>query len=75
MAVIGGIGSLEGPVIGTLLFFALRQWLADYGTLYLMLLGLLAVVIMVKAPRGLYGLFAARFGVSLAPVKMRMEKV
>ena len=75
MAVIGGIGSLEGPVIGTLLFFALRQWLADYGTLYLMLLGLIAVVIMVKAPRGLFGLLAGRFGVSLAPVKMRVEKM
>ena len=75
MAVIGGIGSLEGPVIGTLLFFALRQWLADYGTLYLMLLGLLAVVIMVKAPRGLYGTLAGRFGVSVAPVKMRVEKL
>lgn len=73
MAVIGGIGSLEGPIIGTLLFFVLRQWLADYGTLYLMLLGLIAVIIMVKAPRGLYGLFAARFGISLAPVKMRVE--
>ena len=35
IAVIGGIGTLEGPIIGTLLFFALRETLADFGTIYL----------------------------------------
>ncbi|GIX15136.1 MAG: hypothetical protein KatS3mg118_3095 [Paracoccaceae bacterium] len=35
IVVIGGIGSIEGPIIGTLIFFALRETLADLGTIYL----------------------------------------
>ena len=31
IAVIGGIGRIEGPIIGTIVFFLLRQFLADYG--------------------------------------------
>ena len=73
MAVIGGIGTLEGPVIGTLLFFLLRQWLADFGSLYLLLLGLVAIGIMVAAPRGLWGLVADRYDLHLAPVRKRLH--
>ena len=39
MVVIGGIGTLEGPIIGMLIYFGLRELLADYGTWYLILLG------------------------------------
>ena len=39
MVVIGGIGTLEGPFIGMLIFIVLRELLADYGTYYLILLG------------------------------------
>jgi branched-chain amino acid transport system permease protein len=34
ITVIGGIGRIEGPIIGTLLFFLLRQTFADLGSLY-----------------------------------------
>jgi branched-chain amino acid transport system permease protein len=34
MVVIGGIGTLEGPVIGVLINFGLRELLADFGTWY-----------------------------------------
>jgi branched-chain amino acid transport system permease protein len=74
MAVIGGIGRLEGPLLGVLIFFGMRQWLADYGTLYLMLLGALAVVVMITAPRGLYGKILERWPMELAPIRMRVEK-
>ena len=39
MVVIGGIGTLEGPFIGMLIYIVLRELLADYGTIYLMLMG------------------------------------
>ena len=39
IVVIGGIGSLEGPIIGAIVFFVLRQQLADFGAWYLILLG------------------------------------
>lgn len=73
IVVIGGIGTLEGPILGTLVFFALRETLADLGTLYLLVLGALAIVIMLKAPRGLWGLIRARTGAELFPLSRRVR--
>jgi branched-chain amino acid transport system permease protein len=67
--IIGGIGTIEGPIVGTLLYFTLRQLFADYGTWYLIALGLLAIVIMIRFPRGIYGELAARFGWRFFPVQ------
>ena len=39
MVVIGGIGTIEGPFIGMLVFIVLRELLADYGSYYLILMG------------------------------------
>lgn len=68
IVVIGGIGTLEGPIIGTLIFFALRQTLADMGTIYLIVLGALAIVIMLRAPKGLWGLVREKTGAELFPL-------
>jgi len=73
IVVIGGIGTLEGPIIGTLIFFALRETLADLGTVYLMVLGAVAIVIMLKAPKGLWGLIKDRFGIELFPLSYRVK--
>jgi branched-chain amino acid transport system permease protein len=67
--IIGGIGTIEGPILGTLIYFTLRQLFADYGTWYLIALGLLAIVIMIRFPRGIYGELAARFGWRFFPVQ------
>ena len=42
IVVIGGIGTIEGPIVGVIVFFLLQTYLADFGTWYLMLLGALA---------------------------------
>jgi branched-chain amino acid transport system permease protein len=69
ITVIGGIGRIEGPIVGTLIFFALRQTLADLGTIYLMMLGLVAIVIMLAAPKGIWGMVVERFGWQLFPLE------
>ena len=72
ITVIGGIGTIEGPIVGTVLFFLLRETLADLGSVYLMILGAIAILVMLKAPRGIWGLVADRFGISLFPVQRRV---
>ncbi|MBZ0129120.1 MAG: branched-chain amino acid ABC transporter permease [Rhodobacteraceae bacterium] len=74
IVVIGGIGTVEGPIIGTLIFFALRETLADLGTIYLIVLGIVAIVIMLKAPKGVWGLIRARFDLQLFPLGFRVER-
>ncbi len=72
IVVIGGIGTLEGPIIGTIIFFALRETLADLGTIYLLVLGLVAIVVMLRAPKGLWGLFRAKVGIEIFPLARRV---
>ncbi|MBN9060031.1 branched-chain amino acid ABC transporter permease [Kaistia sp. MMO-174] len=72
IVVIGGIGTIEGPIVGVLVFFVLRSALADYGSWYLMTLGLIAIAVMLFAPKGLWGLISARSGLHLFPVRRRL---
>ncbi len=73
IVVIGGIGTLEGPIIGTLIFFALRETLADLGTTYLMVLGAVAIIVMLKAPNGVWGYIAKRYDLQLFPLGYRVS--
>jgi branched-chain amino acid transport system permease protein len=75
IVVIGGIGRLEGPIIGVIVFWALQTLLSDFGAWYLMILGLIAIVVMLFAPRGLWGLVADRSGLALFPVQRRLTGV
>ncbi|HLH99041.1 MAG TPA: branched-chain amino acid ABC transporter permease [Xanthobacteraceae bacterium] len=72
ITVIGGIGRIEGPIIGAAVFFALRQTLADLGTLYLMLLGAVAIAVMLFAPKGIWGLIVDRLGWQVFPLERRV---
>jgi branched-chain amino acid transport system permease protein len=72
IAVIGGIGRIEGPIVGTAIFFLLRQLFADLGSLYLIVLGAVAILTMLKAPRGVWGLVADRFALQIFPLQRRL---
>jgi branched-chain amino acid transport system permease protein len=73
IVVIGGIGTIEGPIIGTLLYFVLREFLADLGSVYLMILGALAIVVMLLAPKGIWGFVKDRIGITLFPTSYHVN--
>ncbi|MEX3008686.1 branched-chain amino acid ABC transporter permease [Hoeflea sp. TYP-13] len=72
IVVIGGIGTIEGPIIGTIIFFLLRETLADLGALYLMILGLVAIVIMLHAPKGIWGYVREKTDLDLFALSRRV---
>lgn len=72
IVVIGGLGTIEGPILGAIVFFVLQQWLADLGPWYLVILGLVAIVITLFLPRGLWGLISGNGKVRLFPVGYRL---
>ena len=72
VVVIGGIGTIEGPIVGAIVLFLLRDQLAGFGAWYLMLLGLIAMLVMLFFPRGLWGTLAARYDVHLFPIRRRL---
>lgn len=71
ITVIGGIGTLPGPIVGVIVFYALQRLLADYGTVYLIVLGLIGIAVMLFARRGLWGMFTDRTGLDLLPLTHR----
>jgi branched-chain amino acid transport system permease protein len=73
MVLVGGMGSIEGPVIGALILFALQQELAQYGAWYLVLVGAVAVAATLAVPRGIWGFVSGRWGWSLLPVGYRVS--
>jgi branched-chain amino acid transport system permease protein len=72
IVVIGGIGTIEGPIVGTIVYFLLREFLADLGSVYYILLGALAIIIMLVAPKGIWGYIAQRWNISLFPTGYRV---
>jgi branched-chain amino acid transport system permease protein len=72
IVVIGGIGTIEGPILGVLVLYLLQRTLADYGAWYLLVLGLIAIAVMLFAPRGLWGLIHDRTGLELFPIRRRL---
>ncbi len=72
IVVIGGIGTIEGPIVGVLVFFLLQTFFAQYGAWYLMALGAIGITIMLFAPRGLWGLFSDKTGIQLFPIRRRL---
>jgi branched-chain amino acid transport system permease protein len=72
ITVIGGIGTMEGPVVGAIIFYLMQRYLADFGAWYLILLGTLGILVMLFAPRGLWGLVAGRYDLTLLPTRRRL---
>jgi branched-chain amino acid transport system permease protein len=65
--IIGGIGTIEGPILGTAVYMVLQQTLQSYNAWYLIVLGLVAIVIALFARRGLWGTIDEKFNLRLFP--------
>jgi ABC-type branched-subunit amino acid transport system permease subunit len=66
--IIGGLGTIEGPIIGTIVYMVLQQTLASYNAWYLIILGLVAILVALFARRGLWGLVDQHLHLQLFPV-------
>ena len=72
ITVIGGIGRVEGPIVGAIVYLVLREFLADLGSIYLIILGIIGILVMLRAPKGLWGYLADRFGWQAFPLSRRL---
>jgi branched-chain amino acid transport system permease protein len=66
--IIGGLGTIEGPILGTVVYMVLQQTLASYNAWYLIILGLVAILVALFARRGLWGLIDEHLHIRLFPV-------
>lgn len=73
MVLVGGLGTFEGPILGSVIFFVIQQQFADQGAWYLIGLGAVAIVFALFLPKGLWNLLAERLHLQLLPVGYRLR--
>jgi branched-chain amino acid transport system permease protein len=74
MVLVGGLGTFEGPIIGSILFFLIQYEFADQGAWYLIGLGLVAIGFALFLPKGLWSLVTDRLHVQLLPVGYHLRR-
>ena len=74
IAVLGGIGTIEGPIVGTIIYFLLREMFSAYGAWYFIGLGSLAIVAMVAAPGGALSLIPEEWRLDPFGIRRTMPK-
>lgn len=62
ITIIGGIGTIEGPIIGAFIYVFLQQWLSEYPSVSLLILGVIAIAVILVAPKGIMGTIQERLG-------------
>jgi branched-chain amino acid transport system permease protein len=71
IVVIGGVGSFEGPIIGTFVFFLIREYLQGWGVWHFIVLGGAAIAVILIEPRGIWGFLRRVVPGDLIPVSHR----
>lgn len=69
IVIIGGIGTVEGPIVGSVLYVLLSQGMAEYGAWGTLLPGIVAIGVMLTAPGGIMGTLAQRTGWAWLPTR------
>ena len=74
MALVGGLGTFEGAILGAVVFFAIETWFGDAGVWYLVGLGATALVFALAFPRGFWGWVEDRTSLRLLPIGYRLRQ-
>ncbi|MDR0875743.1 MAG: branched-chain amino acid ABC transporter permease [Clostridiales Family XIII bacterium] len=77
IVVIGGIGTITGPIVGGVIYVVLSQYLStlsQLGSLNMVILGVIAVAVILAAPKGIVGTLQSRFGFEIISARRWMKK-
>jgi branched-chain amino acid transport system permease protein len=72
IVMVGGLGSLEGVLIGALIYFFADRWFGEYGATYLVVLGLLTLFMALFARGGIWGLICKLVDAPWFPTRRRL---
>jgi branched-chain amino acid transport system permease protein len=62
MVIVGGSGTLIGPILGAAFFLVAEHQLSNYTEAWELFFGLMFIAFVIFAPEGIWGLLTARFG-------------
>lgn len=72
MVIIGGIGTIEGPILGAVLFVIIRQYLYNFPGFSMVILGVIAVLMILLMPKGIMGTLHDKFGFEVFSVRRKI---
>ncbi len=76
IVIIRGIGTLEGPIVGTVIYYGIRELFTNVfalsGSWYLIALGTVAVITMLVAPRGIWPFVRDRLGIEWLSITRKL---
>jgi branched-chain amino acid transport system permease protein len=77
IVVIGGIGTIAGPIVGGIIYVFLSQYLStlsQIGSLNMVILGVIAVAVILVAPKGIVGTIQEKFGFEILSARRWLGK-
>ncbi|GAA3070853.1 branched-chain amino acid ABC transporter permease [Rhizobium viscosum] len=72
IVMVGGIGSIEGPIIGALIYFFADRYFSQYGAIYMVVLGILTLFMALYARGGIWGLYCRFFDAPWFPIGRKL---
>ena len=74
MVIIGGAGTLIGPILGAAFFLTIEHQLSNYTEAWALFFGLIFIGFVMFAPEGIWGLVRARFRRRGGPVELEYSR-
>ena len=72
IVMVGGIASIEGVLIGTLIYFVADRYFGEYGASYFVVLGIMTVLVALYARGGIWGMISARHDAPWFPIRRHL---
>ncbi|NTT88049.1 branched-chain amino acid ABC transporter permease [Tabrizicola fusiformis] len=72
IVMVGGIASIEGVLIGTLIYFIADRWFGEYGASYFVVLGVMTVLVALYARTGIWGAISKRWDAPWFPISRHL---
>ncbi len=73
ITIIGGSGTIEGPIVGAFVYVFLNQYLYRFPGYSNLILGIIAVVIIIVAPKGIMGYLGQRFHLDIFDIRRKSK--
>ena len=72
IVMVGGIASIEGVLIGALIYFIADRWFGEYGASYFVVLGVMTVLVALYARTGIWGMVSRYWDAPWFPIRRHL---
>jgi branched-chain amino acid transport system permease protein len=69
IVIIGGLGTVAGPIVGAVVYVILQQYLSEYVGFNLIILGTITILVIFFAPKGIVGELQGKFDFEVFPIR------